>query len=461
MTSIIKHQIIEDRPRAPQEKARLQKDPRRPLEVISTDPTRLLHREKSDGTPAHPAGNTRRNNYGKTSMKAKRRAVRTPFGRSAKSRTPGRTGKPLGLNALLSGGKIFSETSKSSGIIQFPEQHPRRSHSGGKYTSEKEAIQISWIDLLFMSNMLMVLVLLSLFLGPARGSLSMYIDSRSLYLPPGLYSGAFAVPRDPGLQGSSATSTTEEIPEVDHSQFDSLEVSEYQIQSGDTLGQIALDFDLNMDTLISFNQIRDVRRMQVGQSLQIPNRDGLLHHVDEGDSLSALSQEYGSSLNAILDANSLDSENISPGQTIFIPGVRMNQTDLKLVLGELFIYPTIGRYTSGFGYRSDPFTGARRFHNGIDWANRVGTAIKASMAGTVVHVESQIGNYGRFVIIQHPRGFQTLYAHMDSINVTRGEYVSQGEIIGRMGNTGRSTGPHLHFSLIRNGNFVDPSAYLH
>ncbi|AHC14614.1 M23 family metallopeptidase [Salinispira pacifica] len=414
MTSIIKRQIVEERSHTRPEKNSRRNEPMRPLEVISTDPARLWSQDNK----------------------------------------PGR-------KKLFSREKRQSLSSSSPAIINFPETRRKPWPAGGGPGKEGNDLQINWIDLLFMSNMIMVLVLLALFLGPARGSLSMYIDSRSLYLPPGLYSGAFAVPHDSGIQLSSAAPAVEDLPDVDHSQFDALEVSEYQIQNGDTLGQIALDFDLNMDTLISFNQIRDVRRMQVGQSLQIPNRDGLLHHVEQGDSLSALSDEYGSSLNAILDANSLDSETISPGDTIFIPGVKMNQTDLKLVLGELFIYPASGRFTSGFGYRADPFTGARRFHNGVDWANRVGTPIKASMAGTVVHVESQIGNYGRFVIIQHPRGFQTLYAHMDSIAVSRGEYVSQGEMIGRMGNTGRSTGPHLHFSLIRNGNFVDPLAYLH
>ncbi|MGI9256115.1 MAG: M23 family metallopeptidase, partial [Salinispira sp.] len=144
----------------------------------------------------------------------------------------------------------------------------------------------------------------------------------------------------------------------------------------------------------------------------------------------------------------------------FIPGARMDSTALKLVLGELFIFPTNGRFTSGFGYRADPFTGQRRFHNGIDLANNPGTSVRASMAGTVVHIESQIGNYGKFIIIQHAGGFQTLYAHLNTIGVNRGEYIYQGETIGRMGNTGRSTGPHLHFSIIRNGVFENPLNYL-
>jgi murein DD-endopeptidase MepM/ murein hydrolase activator NlpD len=111
--------------------------------------------------------------------------------------------------------------------------------------------------------------------------------------------------------------------------------------------------------------------------------------------------------------------------------------------------------------RNDPFTGRRRFHNGIDLAGPIGTPIGAAMPGTVVHTEAQTGNYGKFVIVRHDGGFQTLYAHLDSFAVRKGQYVSQGQTIGSMGNTGRSTGPHLHFSIIRNGSFVDPLGFLH
>ncbi|WP_438829573.1 M23 family metallopeptidase [Alkalispirochaeta alkalica] len=111
--------------------------------------------------------------------------------------------------------------------------------------------------------------------------------------------------------------------------------------------------------------------------------------------------------------------------------------------------------------RPDPFTGQRRFHNGVDIVNAMRTPVRAAASGRVVHVESQIGNYGRFVILRHADGFQTLYAHLDSYSVRVGQNVSRGQQIGAMGNTGRSTGPHLHFSVIHNGRFVNPLRYLH
>jgi murein DD-endopeptidase MepM/ murein hydrolase activator NlpD len=252
-----------------------------------------------------------------------------------------------------------------------------------------------------------------------------------------------------------------EVSSVDPSQFATLEVDTYVVQSGDTLSEIAAQFDLEMDTLISFNQIEDVRRMQAGATYQIPNRDGLLYTVKAGDSISSIAAEHSSSINAILDANDMQSQAIYEGQVLFVPGAELNETERLLILGELFAWPTQGRFTSGFGMRADPFTGLPRFHNGIDLANRVGTPVRAAASGRVVHIESQIGNYGRFVIVRHPDGFQTLYAHLEGFSVRTGEYVERGETLGTMGNTGRSTGPHLHFSVIRNGTFVDPLRYLH
>lgn len=248
---------------------------------------------------------------------------------------------------------------------------------------------------------------------------------------------------------------------VSAQQFQKLAVEEYTLVEGDTLLGLALEHDLRMDTLVSFNQIDDVRRMRIGDRYRIPNRDGLLYTVREGDSLLSIAKAHGTDTNAILDANDLISSEILVGDVLFVPNARMNETELKLILGELFVYPVRGRFTSGFGMRNDPFTGVRRFHNGIDLAGPPGTPIRAAMAGRVVHIENQIGNYGRFVIVRHDGGYQTLYGHLEGYSVRVGQYVSQGGLIGTMGNTGRSTGPHLHFSIIKNGSFVDPLEYLH
>jgi len=144
---------------------------------------------------------------------------------------------------------------------------------------------------------------------------------------------------------------------------------------------------------------------------------------------------------------------------LFIPGAKMRSEDIKMVLGELFIYPIRGRLTSPYGWRNDPFTGARRFHAGIDLAASIGTPIRAAMDGRVstVGVNSV---YGRYIIMTHSDGYQTLYAHLNSSSVAQGAFVPQGAKIGEVGNTGMSTGPHLHFSIYRNGRAVNPLDFL-
>ncbi len=248
--------------------------------------------------------------------------------------------------------------------------------------------------------------------------------------------------------------------ELDISRFQALSFEEHTVAPGETISGIAARYGITMDTLVSFNQINDSRRVQVGTVFQIPSRSGLRHIVRSGESLGSIASSYGVAVPALLDANDLTTDTVAVGQELFIPEARMRSTELRLILGELFIMPTTGRLTSGFGYRPDPFTGRRSFHNGIDWAAPRGTPIVASMAGRVV--ESGVHSiYGNYVVIQHPEGFQSLYAHMDRILVSRGQNVSQRQQIGTMGSTGRSTGSHLHFSLFRNGQAVDPMRHIH
>jgi murein DD-endopeptidase MepM/ murein hydrolase activator NlpD len=110
--------------------------------------------------------------------------------------------------------------------------------------------------------------------------------------------------------------------------------------------------------------------------------------------------------------------------------------------------------------RVHPITGVWHMHTGIDLANVVGTSVAAARAGRVVHVEDSSIAYGKMVIIDHGGGIRTLYGHLSSYLVSKGQYVTAGQPIGRMGNTGRSTGSHLHFSVIRNGRWEDPLKHL-
>lgn len=126
-----------------------------------------------------------------------------------------------------------------------------------------------------------------------------------------------------------------------------------------------------------------------------------------------------------------------------------------------FIRPVSGGYIScGYGYRVHPITGNYSFHTGIDYAVPYGSPIYASKSGTVTTAAYQ-NAWGNYVTINHGDGFSTLYAHMSTIAVSYGQYVSQGQVIGYVGSTGWSTGPHLHFTVYLNGQLVNPTNYVH
>jgi len=125
-----------------------------------------------------------------------------------------------------------------------------------------------------------------------------------------------------------------------------------------------------------------------------------------------------------------------------------------------FIRPVPGPITSGFGYRTDPITGATAFHSGLDFGAPCGTPIKAAGTGVILSAGFNSGGYGNMTLINHGNGLSTLYGHQSSIIVSTGQSVTQGQVIGYVGSTGKSTGCHLHFEVRVGGNPVDPSGYL-
>jgi murein DD-endopeptidase MepM/ murein hydrolase activator NlpD len=120
---------------------------------------------------------------------------------------------------------------------------------------------------------------------------------------------------------------------------------------------------------------------------------------------------------------------------------------------------TAGYISSRFGNRNDPFTGRRAFHKGVDFAGRAGADVVAVASGVVVWSGPRYG-YGELVEVNHGNGYVTRYAHNADNLVVVGETVKRGEVIARMGDTGRATGPNLHFEVLRNGQAVDPLTYI-
>jgi len=267
-----------------------------------------------------------------------------------------------------------------------------------------------------------------------------------------------------GAQVSAATTTAgavvnvEEVP-VTNSQDDliSFEWQQYRVKRGDSVSVIAQQFGVSVGAIIASNEIRNARRLQEGALLRIPNIDGIPYQIKNGDSLIKIAASFDVPLEIILDINDIKSDNIRSGETIFIPGARMNDIDLRLSLGELFMYPVQGRYiTSNYGMRKDPISGKLAFHTGIDFRANTGTTVMAALDGTV-SVVAENWLYGKYIIISHDNGYKTLYGHLNSFSVKQGDKVARGKKIGESGNTGYSTGAHLHFTIYdKNNKLVNP-----
>ncbi|AEF83216.1 peptidoglycan DD-metalloendopeptidase family protein [Leadbettera azotonutricia] len=234
----------------------------------------------------------------------------------------------------------------------------------------------------------------------------------------------------------------------------------YKVKKGDSVSKIAASRAISMDAIIASNDIPNARILPEGKVIRIPNMDGIPYKVKKGDSLSKISQSMGVPLEAILDANDIQQDVIKEGETIFVPGARMKTEDLKLALGELFIYPLKGaRLSSAFGWRNDPITGIRRHHAAVDLAAPIGTLVKAASDGKVSTVGFN-STFGKFIVLGHANSFQTMYAHLNVVSVKQGDQVKQGTKIGEVGNTGYSTGPHLHFAIFKNERAVNPLDFL-
>ena len=123
------------------------------------------------------------------------------------------------------------------------------------------------------------------------------------------------------------------------------------------------------------------------------------------------------------------------------------------------IWPTKGWVSRGFGMKYDPFTGYKQMHRGMDIANRTGTPVVATADGVVKQIRTD-NMMGKYIVIDHGYGFRTRYGHLSKAQVKSGQRVKRGEVIALMGSTGYSTGPHLHYEVIRNGKFFNPSQYI-
>ncbi|MCF7831521.1 MAG: LysM peptidoglycan-binding domain-containing M23 family metallopeptidase [Candidatus Pacebacteria bacterium] len=234
-------------------------------------------------------------------------------------------------------------------------------------------------------------------------------------------------------------------------------VSLHQVRPGETLSQIASLYQVSVNTVRWANGITAGEKIQQGQTLLILPMDGLKIKVASGETVASLAKKYGGDEKEIRDFNALSADQkLAVGQEIVIPGGEMPQVVVKKPTKTASTKSQTSssvRPQASSGYYDRPISGrlTQGYHGryrALDYGAPVGTSVFASAPGTVIASRSGWnGGYGTMIIVSHNNGTQTLYAHLSKLNVSVGQQVSKGQAIGLSGNTGRSTGPHLHFEI--------------
>lgn len=256
------------------------------------------------------------------------------------------------------------------------------------------------------------------------------------------------------------TNSTEPSEETTTIQTPVLTYETYRVKKGDMIGFIADSYDVTQDTIISVNNIKQSRLIQVGQYLKIPSMPGILYTVKaDGETPESIAKKYEINAEKCALVNSITTETaLTAGTSIFVPDAELDWATRQEINGDLFHRPLKARYwlTSAYGWRDSPFnTGKRTFHGGVDLACGMGTPIYAALDG-VVSATGYNDTYGNYVIITHHSGYKSLYGHMSRITCKKGNFVYTTTKIGEVGSTGMSTGPHLHFTVYKNGKSVNP-----
>jgi len=237
----------------------------------------------------------------------------------------------------------------------------------------------------------------------------------------------------------------------------------YNVKQGDTLQKVADQFGISVDSIKwANNMTRDA--LSIDQELKIPPVTGIVYKVKEGDTIYSVAKKYRVDAQNIVnfpfnDFTDLDTFALAAGQTLIVPGGIQPEAPAQIIQ----FTPSV--FAGGSGQLVWPTTGAITqypswYHNALDIANPGAPGIAAADDGIVVLVKYLTYDYGQHVIIDHGNGISTLYGHMQAIYVKPGDKVVKGQIIGKMGSTGRSTGTHLHFEVRKNGVIVNPLSFL-
>ena len=256
------------------------------------------------------------------------------------------------------------------------------------------------------------------------------------------------------------------------------DVIKYIVQSGDTVSEVAAQFEVSPDSILWANpKLEDNPDMlSLGQSLNIPPVSGVLYVVQNGDTLRKVADKFkGKKKSDAILQDIVNSEfnqkrhdlrasepALTVGQFLIVPGGNKPYVPRIVQAYSGSVPASAARGTGNFGW---PVSGriTQKFwtqHSALDIAAPKGTPIYATDSGYVVRTESKTTGYGNMILIDHGNGYVTRYAHLSAIHVEVGESVKKGQLIGRVGSTGNTTGPHLHFEVIRNSVARNPFNYL-
>jgi len=226
-----------------------------------------------------------------------------------------------------------------------------------------------------------------------------------------------------------------------------LKIVLYKVKKGESLWDIHKKTGLSLDTLISLNFKENIHILQPGQTIYIPNKDGIAYKIKNGETLESIAKKFNVKKDDIININEFDEKSLLEGKDVFIQNGRYDLNERINILGR-FLKPVAGgRITSGFGPRRDPITGKKGFHYGIDIAKYYGAPVRAAESGRVIFCGRRKG-YGKLIIIKHSNMYSTRYGHLSRIKVKYGQYVRQGQIIGYVGSTGHVTGL-LYYEVLK------------
>ena len=230
---------------------------------------------------------------------------------------------------------------------------------------------------------------------------------------------------------------------------------QHLVQKGETLSEIAQKYKVPLKSIIQANSIKSAHRIRTGRTLRIPGEaltfEDIWYKVQPGDTLFSIGRRHNIEWRDLQRINGISSpRSLQIGRMI-----RINERGPGF--GKPLRVPLV--VTSKYGYRPHPVTGRYQHHAGIDFRAAIGTRVYASKAGRVIFAGRR-GGYGKIVGIEHEGNFTTWYGHLSRIRVKVGQTVSQGKVIGLSGNTGISTGPHLHFEIRYKGRSEKPTKYI-